>query len=117
MKRRGFITLLGGTAARPLAAKEQQPERVRRIGVLMNIAEDDAQAQSRMEAFLHGLQPLGWTVGRNLPGEGGRASESPLPPRFQATSRNGTRIPELGPCTCRLRVSLLGVLLDGLEFL
>jgi putative ABC transport system substrate-binding protein len=66
MKRREFITLLGGTAARPLAAKAQQPERVRRIGVLMNIAEDDAQAQSRMEAFLHGLQPLGRTVGRNL---------------------------------------------------
>jgi putative tryptophan/tyrosine transport system substrate-binding protein len=39
---------------------------VRRIGVLMNIAADDAQAQSRIEAFLHGLQPLGWTVGRNI---------------------------------------------------
>ena len=66
MKRREFITLLGGATAWPLAARAQQPERVRRIGVLMNIAADDAQAQSRMEAFLHGLQPLGWSVGRNL---------------------------------------------------
>ena len=65
--RREFITLLGGAAAAwPLAARAQQPERMRRVGVLMNIAVDDAQAQSRMEAFLHGLQPLGWTVGRNL---------------------------------------------------
>jgi len=66
MSRREFITLLGGAAAWPLAARAQQAERMRRVGVLMNIAEDDAQAQSRMEAFLHGLQPLGWTVGRNL---------------------------------------------------
>ena len=67
MKRREFLSLLGGViAVRPLAARAQQPERVRRVGVLMNIAVDDAQAQSRMEAFLHGLQPLGWTVGRNL---------------------------------------------------
>ena len=67
MRRRDFITLIGGAAAAwPLAARAQQPERMRRIGVLMNIAEDDAQAQSRMEAFLHGLRPLGWTVGRNL---------------------------------------------------
>ena len=56
------MTVLAGAAAWPLAARAQQPERVRRIGVLMNIAVDDAQAQSRMEAFLHGLQPLGWTV-------------------------------------------------------
>src|SRR5262245_3273213 len=66
MRRRDFITLLGGAAAWPFAARAQQGERMRRVGVLMNIAEDDAQAQPRMEAFLHGLQPLGWTVGRNL---------------------------------------------------
>jgi putative tryptophan/tyrosine transport system substrate-binding protein len=67
VRRRDFITLLGGAAAAwPLAARAQQPERMRRIGVLMNIAADDPQAQSRIEAFLQGLQPLGWTVGRNL---------------------------------------------------
>jgi ABC-type uncharacterized transport system substrate-binding protein len=67
MKRRAFITLLGGAAvAWPLAARAQQPERTRRIGVLMNIAANDPQAQSRIEAFLRGLQPLRWTVGRNL---------------------------------------------------
>jgi putative tryptophan/tyrosine transport system substrate-binding protein len=67
VKRREFITLVGGAVATwPLAARAQQAERMRRIGVLMNIREDDAQAQSRMEAFLHGLQPLGWVVGRNL---------------------------------------------------
>ena len=64
--RRELLAALGGAAAWPLAARAQQPERMRRVGVLMNIAVDDAQAQSRMEAFLHGLQPLGWTVGRNL---------------------------------------------------
>jgi putative ABC transport system substrate-binding protein len=67
VKRREFITLLGGAAAAwPLVARGQQPDRMRRIGVLMNIAADDPQAQSRIEAFLLGLQPLGWTVGRNL---------------------------------------------------
>ena len=65
MKRREFITLLGSAAAWPLAARAQQRE-LRRIGVLMNIAADDPQAQCRIEAFLQGLQPLGWTVGRNM---------------------------------------------------
>ena len=64
IKRRAFILLLGGAAiAWPLAARAQQGERMRRIGVLMNIAAGDAQAQPRMDAFLHGLQPLGWTSG------------------------------------------------------
>jgi putative ABC transport system substrate-binding protein len=66
LHRREFITLIGGAAAWPLAARAQQGERVRRVGVLMNIAEDDPQAQDRMGAFLQGLQPLGWAVGRNL---------------------------------------------------
>jgi putative tryptophan/tyrosine transport system substrate-binding protein len=65
VKRREFITLLGGAAAAwPLAARAQQPERMRRIGVLMNLASDDAEGQARLAAFHQGLQQLGWTVGR-----------------------------------------------------
>src|SRR5215467_5649976 len=67
MRRREFITLLGGAAAAwPLAARAQQPERMRRIGVLMPLAEDDPEGQSRLRAFVQGLQELGWTDGRNL---------------------------------------------------
>jgi ABC-type uncharacterized transport system substrate-binding protein len=67
MNRREFITLLGGAAiAWPLAARAQQPDRVRRIGILMYLASDDADAQSRNAAFLQGLQELGWAVGRNV---------------------------------------------------
>ena len=61
MKRREFITLLGGAAAWPLAARAQQGERVRRIGVLMSLAADDPEGQARLAAFLQGLQQLGWT--------------------------------------------------------
>jgi putative tryptophan/tyrosine transport system substrate-binding protein len=68
MKRREFITLLGGAAAVawPLAARAQQPERVRRIGVLMASAADDSESQARIAAFLQGLQQLGWADGRNV---------------------------------------------------
>ena len=67
MKRRNFITLLGGAAAWPLAAHAQQPgERVQRIGVLMNRAPDDAEGQARLKALVQGLQQLGWVEGRNL---------------------------------------------------
>ena len=67
MKRREFITLLGGAAATwPLAARAQQGERMRRIGVLMSLAADDAEGQARLAAFLQGLQQLGWTDGRNV---------------------------------------------------
>ena len=66
MKRREFITLLGGAAAWPLAARAQQPDRMRRAGVLTNLAENDPEARARMEAFQQGLQQLGWTVGQNL---------------------------------------------------
>ena len=66
-RRRQFITLIGGVAAAwPLPARAQQPERVRRIGVLMPLAADDTEGQVRNAAFLQGLQELGWTVGRNL---------------------------------------------------
>jgi putative tryptophan/tyrosine transport system substrate-binding protein len=67
MKRREFITLLGGAAAAwPLAARAQQGERMRRIGVLMSVAADDPEAKNRIAAFLQSLQQLGWTDGRNL---------------------------------------------------
>jgi ABC-type uncharacterized transport system substrate-binding protein len=67
MRRREFIALLGGAAvAWPLAARAQQPERMRRIGVLMNLAADDPEGQARLTAFLQRLQQLGWTDGRNL---------------------------------------------------
>jgi putative ABC transport system substrate-binding protein len=67
MKRRDFITLLGGAAAAwPLAARAQQAERVRRIGVLMILAADDPQGQARLAGFQQGLQQLGWSDGRNV---------------------------------------------------
>jgi putative ABC transport system substrate-binding protein len=66
MRRREFITLLGGAAAWPLAARAQQHKRMRRIGILMNLAADDPQAQARVAAFLQGLQEAGWAVGRNV---------------------------------------------------
>jgi putative tryptophan/tyrosine transport system substrate-binding protein len=65
MRRRDFITLLGSAAAWPLAARAQQSERMRRIGVLMNLAADDLEGQARLTAFAQGLQQLGWTDGRN----------------------------------------------------
>ena len=67
MKRRDFITHLGGPAAGwPLAARAQQGGQMRRIGVLMAISADDAEAQARIAAFVQGLQQLGWTVGKNV---------------------------------------------------
>jgi putative ABC transport system substrate-binding protein len=66
MRRREFITLLGGAAAAwPLAARAQQPDRVRRIGVLMGYAKSDSDAQAWYAAFQEELQRLGWTAGRN----------------------------------------------------
>jgi putative ABC transport system substrate-binding protein len=66
MKRRQFITLLGSAAVWPVTARAQQPERVRRIGVLLNAAADDVEFQTRVGAFLQGLGQLGWTIGRNV---------------------------------------------------
>jgi putative ABC transport system substrate-binding protein len=67
MRRRDFIMLLGGAAvAWPLAARAQQPERMRRVGVLMSLAADDPEGQARIAAFLQALQQLGWTDGRNV---------------------------------------------------
>jgi putative ABC transport system substrate-binding protein len=67
MRRREFITLFGGAAASwPLAARAQQPERMRRIGVLMFFEEDDPQSMLRVGAFLEGLQRLNWIKGDNV---------------------------------------------------
>jgi len=66
MKRRNFITLLGGAAAWPLAARAQQPERMRRIGALLYPAADDPTAEASIAAFRQGLQRLGWSEGRNI---------------------------------------------------
>jgi putative tryptophan/tyrosine transport system substrate-binding protein len=67
MKRREFITLLGGAAGGwPVVARAQQPERMRRVGLLYTFAADDPEGQARNAALLQALQPLGWTVGRNL---------------------------------------------------
>ena len=67
MQRRDFITLLGGAvAAWPLAAQAQQPEQMRRIGILMNRAANDAEGQARLAAFRQALEQLGWSEGRNI---------------------------------------------------
>ena len=66
MRRREFITLLGGAAAWPIAARAQQAGRARRIGVLSTVSADDSESQVRMAAFHQGLQETGWVVGRNL---------------------------------------------------
>ena len=67
MRRREFLKLVGGSAvAWPLVARAQQPERIRRIGVLMGYAESDRQGQANVAAFRMGLQKLGWTEGRNV---------------------------------------------------
>jgi putative tryptophan/tyrosine transport system substrate-binding protein len=64
IRRRDFVILLGAAAAWPLAARAQQRERMRRIGVLIQVAEGDPQARIEVAAFLRSLQELGWSEGR-----------------------------------------------------
>jgi putative tryptophan/tyrosine transport system substrate-binding protein len=66
VRRRTFISLLGSAAAWPLAARAQQAERVRRIGVLMHVTENDPDGQARLAVFVERLKELGWAEGRNL---------------------------------------------------
>src|ERR1700694_5992574 len=66
MKRRRFITLLGGAAGWPLAARAQQADRMRRVGVLSSLTADDPEGQARVATFRQALQQLGWTEGRDL---------------------------------------------------
>src|ERR1700690_3913356 len=66
MKRREFITLIGGTAASPLVARAQQPAKMKRIAILMGLAETDVEGQARTMAFRQGLQQLGWIENTNI---------------------------------------------------
>jgi putative ABC transport system substrate-binding protein len=66
MKRRDFITLLGGAAAWPLAARAQEADRMRHIGVLMGASENNPEVQARLAAFLERFEKLGWAEGRNI---------------------------------------------------
>jgi putative ABC transport system substrate-binding protein len=66
IRRREFIALVAGAAAWPLAARAQQADRLRRIGVLMSLAADDPESQARLAAFAQGLQQSGWTIGQNV---------------------------------------------------
>jgi putative ABC transport system substrate-binding protein len=66
MRRRDFLGVLGGAASWPLAARAQQPERVRRIGIILPARADDAEYQARVGAFLQALALLGWSIGRNV---------------------------------------------------
>jgi putative tryptophan/tyrosine transport system substrate-binding protein len=80
LKRREFITLIGGAAAWPLAVRAQQPGGMRRIGVLMSVAADDPEGKARFTAFQQGLQQLGWSDGSNVRIEtrwsGGKANDA-----------------------------------------
>jgi putative tryptophan/tyrosine transport system substrate-binding protein len=66
VRRREFLTLVGAAVAWPIAARAQQPDRMRRIGVLMGFAESDREGQAFVAAFREGLQKLGWAEGRNI---------------------------------------------------
>src|SRR5262245_30958661 len=94
IKRRKFITLLGGAAAAwPLAARAQQGERIRRIGVLMHSGANEPEAQARLLAFSRGLEEAGWAVGRNLRID------------YRWSVGDAARLP--GPCRGRPRLILL----------
>ena len=78
MGRREFVALLGGAAAAwPVAVRAQQAQRMRRIGVFMNYAEDAPQSQARLASFLEKMQDLGWTPSRNV--QSSTAGASPMP--------------------------------------
>jgi putative tryptophan/tyrosine transport system substrate-binding protein len=77
MRRREFITLLGGAVTWPIAARAQQADRVRRVPVLMGYAESDPIAQAQVAAFRQRLQELGWTDGQNIRIDGHFVSEDP----------------------------------------
>jgi putative ABC transport system substrate-binding protein len=112
LNRREFITLLGSaSAAWPFAVSAQQTERMRRIGVLMNLAADDPASQVRLAAFPQDLQQLGWTVGRNLQIDTRWAYPLRLDWRRRATGlvttyQQAARVMTSGPRVRGLRLSL-----------
>ena len=86
LKRREFVTLIGGVAAWPITARAQQPERVRRIGVLINFRPDDPEGQARLTAFRQTLRELGWINGDNV-----RMDVGTMPNSIADTQRNWWR--------------------------
>src|SRR5215471_2798030 len=99
MNRRAFITLLGGAAVWPLAARAQERERIRRIGALINFAADDMEGQRRFAAFLQALPEAGWEVGRNVRVDIRWAGDV----EFQFQNCDGTACPRarrLSGCRC-----------------
>ena len=84
MKRRAFITLLGGAAAWPLAARAQQSERTRHVAMLMSGAEGDPETQARLAGIRQGLSRFGWSEGRNVEIDYRYASASPEQARLLA---------------------------------
>jgi hypothetical protein len=88
MRRRDFIALAGGAATWPLAARAQQPDWVRHIGVLEVLAADDREGLDRVGAFVQGLQQLGWTDRRNVATPAGPPA---MPSAFAGTRRNWSR--------------------------
>jgi putative tryptophan/tyrosine transport system substrate-binding protein len=93
MNRRTFITLLGGAAAWPLAARAQQADRMRRIGVLMGYAESDSDAQTKVAAFQEGLQKLGWVEGRSIQID----TRWPIPADLESMQRFAQELAALQP--------------------
>ena len=91
MRRRQFIAGLVGAAGWPVAALAQQPERVRRVGVLMTLAADDPEASTRIGAFLQGMQEFGWTIGRNV------RIDYHWSPDVNSISRHATELVALAP--------------------
>src|SRR5215831_11141169 len=92
MKRRDFITFVAGAAAWPMAARAQQPERMRRIGVLVPLAEGDPFARTQVDAFVTALQQWGWIEGLNARIETRWAGPSPSDIR-----RHAAELVALGP--------------------
>src|SRR5262249_5769353 len=93
MRRREFITLLGGAAAWPLLARAQQPERMRRVGVLIGFLENDSDTQASVAAFREGLQKLGGAEDRNIRFDTRWAS----PDDAEARQRSAKELVELRP--------------------
>jgi putative ABC transport system substrate-binding protein len=91
MRRRQFIAGLVGAAGWPVASRAQQPERMRRVGVLMTLAADDPEASTRIGAFLQGMQEFGWTIGRNV------RIDYHWSPDVNSISRHATELVALAP--------------------